>query len=336
MEVEFLSNMRYTLYASEDEWDAWHVKLGKFWKYFNVASQAPVERTQKLLNMPAPVSNDRPDLPSPPFSIQRTPPFATNSSFNTQSPFPPLGLSSDPYLSQSTQAEVDYRNFGRKRSLDDPSNEYPAKRVSLAPSESSLSTSTHKTPYAINPAMPRLPLPQLSIPSDIPYGNHHASSPAHLPVPARTMSTVFSGSSRWPQNGALPSMQQPGQRPLQQSLQQSLQPSSYPSGGDWAGSATSSPSSLSFSQHTPTHPPASGYPIYRSSPYKPIRGVNTLLVPPSSASLDPPQLLGYDQMQYQPLGKPISERRVGVLPYTYHGNLSHSYVPPFLPHPDIS
>lgn len=334
MEVEFLSNMRYTLYASEAEWHAWHEKLGKFYNYFNAASKPPSERASNLLSLPPPISSDRPDLPSPPVSLQRTPPFTTNPTLNKH--MHPSQLSHpDSVLTSNTHLpDVSFRNYGRKRSLEDPVNENPLKRVFLPPSECS-SILSPSSPYSNKPTMPRLPMPNLTISTNNQPGGYHGSSPAHLPLPARSMSTVFPGPSKWPQTGTLPSMQHSVQLPVQPSAQ----PSAYTSGSEWTGSAATSPSSANFAQLqqvlTP-HSMTSGYPVYRSSPYKPIRGVNTLLVPPSSVSIDPPQQLGYDQMQYQPLGKPLSERRVGVLPYTYGGHLSHSQIAPALLQPDFS
>ena len=43
MEVEFLSNMRYSLYVSEREWEDWHQKLGRFWAFWDRASKMPVQ-----------------------------------------------------------------------------------------------------------------------------------------------------------------------------------------------------------------------------------------------------------------------------------------------------
>lgn len=334
MEVEFLSNMRYTLYASEAEWHAWHDKLGKFYNYFNAASKPPSERASNFLSLPPPVSSDRPDLPSPPVSLQRTPSFTTNPTLNTQTHPSQLSLPESVMSPNTHLPDVNLRNYGRKRSLEDPMDENPLKRVFLASSECS-SALTPSAPYSTKPMMPRLPIPNLAISTNNQYGGFHGSSPAHLPLPARSMSTVFPGPSKWPQTGTLPSMQHSVQVPVQHSAQ----PSAYTSGSEWTGSAATSPSSASFGQSqqalTP-HSLTSGYPVYRSSPYKPIRGVNTLLVPPSSASIDPPQQLGYDQMQYQPLGKPLSERRVGVLPYTYGGHICQSQMPPTLPQPYFS
>src|SRR5690348_12234775 len=41
MEVEFLSNMRYSLLASKEQWAEWQTKLGKFGDYFKRASTLP-------------------------------------------------------------------------------------------------------------------------------------------------------------------------------------------------------------------------------------------------------------------------------------------------------
>jgi len=41
MEIEFLSNMRYSLYTSEAAWKEWHIKLGKFDSYINRAIRIP-------------------------------------------------------------------------------------------------------------------------------------------------------------------------------------------------------------------------------------------------------------------------------------------------------
>jgi vacuolar-type H+-ATPase subunit C/Vma6 len=40
MEVEFLSNMRYSLLASAEQWKEWQLKLGKFGDYFERAMKA--------------------------------------------------------------------------------------------------------------------------------------------------------------------------------------------------------------------------------------------------------------------------------------------------------
>lgn len=298
-----------------------------------MASKNPVEGTSKSVNFLGPIFTCRADLPSPPPSTQTSPPFATNPTishnYSQQSYLPPT-LSSP--ISQLP--DVDFRAFGRKRSHEDPVQEPPSKRVSLTQSAASSSTLTPSTLNGITPTVPRLPMPNLTISTNNPGGSY-GLPPAQMHMPTRPMSTAFPGPGRWPQNGMLPS----------------LQPPAYFSGNvgspmnEWPnrrspfrpGSTTPSPTSLNFphSQQTPSHQSPSGCPVPRSSPYKPVRSVNTLLVPPTSASMhDPPQHLGFDQMHYQPLGKPISERRAGVLPYMHHDTWSQSHQTPHsLPEP---
>ncbi|RFU28820.1 hypothetical protein B7463_g7529, partial [Scytalidium lignicola] len=57
MEVEFLSNMRYSLLVSKEQWEEWQQKLGKFWTYWH---RAPV-----TVPLPTSVPNPHSPLPSP-------------------------------------------------------------------------------------------------------------------------------------------------------------------------------------------------------------------------------------------------------------------------------
>lgn len=340
MEVEFLSNMRYTLFASEAEWNEWHVKLGKFSDYYDKASR--IQSGLRNLSLPTPLFNANPNLPSPPVSQHTSPPFLANPSPNS-SGFPhPLSMA--PYLAPTNHSpvtpipDVDLKPWARKRSLDDHCSEPPSKRLSTTPSAASSTTLTPSTLNNATPPLPRLPMPNLSI-STGSYQNGYGSSPGQLSMHAgRAMSSVYSNSSRAPQSGMqLPSMQPSaymnhsgsGRSASAMNEYQNRQPPYA------AGSATPSPTSLTFSQrqHTPNGLSPSSFSIPRNSPYKPIRGVNTLLVPPPSASMHQPQNLSYDQMHYQPLGKPISERKTGVLPYMPFDTWSQShqmqhYLPP--------
>ncbi|KAI4144333.1 MAG: hypothetical protein L6R39_004230 [Caloplaca ligustica] len=153
MEVEFLSNMRYTLYASEHEWKAWHVKLGKFWKYFETSSKTPIEAPPKVLNPPVHSPSGLPNLPSPPASTHTSPPYSTSNSFHSSTPPHPHAYSMPPYLPPIGPSplgpvpELGTRPAPRKRSRDQASEdvEPPAKRQ--APSiSSSIGSSTSRTP----------------------------------------------------------------------------------------------------------------------------------------------------------------------------------------------
>lgn len=327
MEVEFLSNMRYTLYVSDTEWKSWHIKLGRFWSYFDKASKRPFEamfRNRKPLQSTFAMP---PDLPSPPASTSTSPPFLPSQSFSHQAQ--PHQMSMPPYLPPSIPSpvgpmpEADWRPSGRKRSRDDHWQEPPAKRPASSTVPSSAS-SVAITPSTVKSGTVRLPTPNLTIPVTS-QSFSYQNSPAQLPPPvSRPSSGALSVLNRWPQNGSLP--------PLPQS-------SPFSASYGTPGSATPSPTSFHFpqSQQSSNHPSPAGFPPIQHSPYKPVRRVNTLLVPPPSASLYmPPQHFGNEQMRYQPLGKPVSERKTGVPPFMHqHTWAQPPPVPYYLPQPTI-
>lgn len=346
MEVEFLSNMRYTLYASEAEWNEWHVKLGRFSDYFDKASQARTETAFQSLAPLGSAFNISPKLPSPPASQKPSPPFLSKSSpYNSMAAETP---SVTPYLappgpSSALPLPGDPQNWPRKRSLEDYGSERPTKRMSSyntsAAPNSTLTPSIMRDPSS---TIPRLPMPNPSVSTATQYGGHGPPF-GQLPLPAgRAMSTVFPGPNRWPQNGTLPSLQAP-QYLTHQGSSNSSSPTNeqHRRHSPYAhGSRTPSPTNYHFPQHThtPNGLSPSGFPMPRNSPYKPIRGVNTLLVPPPSASMhNPPLHLSYDQMHYQPLGKPITERKTGVLPYLPFDTYPQApHVQPYLPQPHFT
>lgn len=345
MEVEFLSNMRYTLYASEEEWKAWHGKLGKFSDYYDKASRTNMGL--RNLALPAPQFNVPRNLPSPPVSTNTSPPFLTRPSPNAAAlPHP---LSMPPYLASkipsptTAMPEVDLRPWNRKRSIDDHSSEPPAKKLnSLGPSTASSTTLTPSTVHNSTPPLPRLPMPNLSI-STGHSQNGHGSTSGQLPLPSgKAMSSVFSGPSSRPQSGLqLPSLQPPNYFNQPGSANASS-PSEYQSRQTPYSTAASTPSPTSYAfpsqQATPNGLSPSGWPAPRTSPYKPVRGVNTLLVPPPSASIhNHPQNVSFGQMHYQPLGKPVSERRTGVLPYFPFNTFSQPHhMQHYLPQPSFA
>lgn len=73
MEVEFLSNMRYTLLVSAKQWNAWLDKLSAFWEYTQLAQRSPSPTPSPLL-IPSPTHRGfASPLPSPTGSVQLTP-----------------------------------------------------------------------------------------------------------------------------------------------------------------------------------------------------------------------------------------------------------------------
>ncbi|KAL9000289.1 MAG: hypothetical protein Q9169_001006 [Polycauliona sp. 2 TL-2023] len=346
MEVEFLSNMRYTLYASEAEWRSWHVKLGKFWKYFETASKSPVEAPPRVLNPPIPSPGGLSTLPSPPASTHTSPPYVTSHSFNSNTPIHPHPLSMPPYLPHVGPSplgplpEPGLKQISRKRSHDQTfdSAEPPAKRQAPSTS-SSVSSSATMTPLTLNGYTPntsfttlstghtfngpRLPMPNLSISTGGHATESQGPAPSQLPSLGGSSKTITLPSvARLPQSSIFPSL------PQNMRLHQDSAHSSSPI-TDWssrrssyaASAGTPSPTNANFPQssQTPTHLSPAAFPLPRNSPYRPIRGVNTLLAYPPSASMhNPHQGMDFSQMHYQPLGKPASQSRQGVLPSLHH------------------
>ena len=349
MEVEFLSNMKYNLYTSDVEWREWHVKLGRFWNYFDRASRTQLDVPPRAVGPPTPIFNLPPSLPSPPASTNASPPFLPSHHSSTPHSAYPHPLSMPPYLAPAIPSpvpplpEVDLRTTTRKRSYDANSSQEPtAKRPtqSLVLSASSSTTLTPSTSYGITPNVPRLPLPNLSINTSNYATSSDGLHTAQLPPPGRAMSMAYPGLSNWPQTGTLSSSQKPTPlyphaNVISPMVEQSRRQSPYP-----GASGNSSPISSNFQQpqHSQNLSSPSHFPAQRSSPYRPVRGVNTLLVPPPSASMHTPsQNLGFGQMHYQPLGKPISERKTGVVPYMHHDTWPQLHMPqwPSLPQPSF-
>lgn len=314
MEVEFLSNMRYELYASLAEWEEWKSKLGRFGSFYDKASRV----NQSSGNSPTtPVTQALPiKLPSPPSG--HTP--ISGSYANLPNPMHTL-----PHLPRSPVRQppgVDY-SMARKRSLDISSDLPPAKRI-----HSSLSASTHVSPTVMTPnsmftpgsantatsydsvRVPQLPLPTLPNPA-----NRNGSQLAPLPLPGpRAMSAVYPNTTGHSQPVTqitagppnMPLMPNPGMGVMASG---SLVPSR-------AGSAHTSPTNL-YGSGTPTRPGLS--PSYflmnRSSPYRPVRHVNTLLYPPPSGAMQHPiKNIDYQQIHYQSLSKSDSQLRSGPMP----------------------
>ena len=327
MEVEFLSNMRYSLYTSEATWKQWHAKLGKFGAFADRAIRM-LESSTRVPVLHHNLSSVPTAPPSPPASTNPSPPFHANYSplhlttTNTPLLLPQIGSTAVSPI--GPLPEIDMRLNARKRSYDDGVVEPPAKRQ--APSY------TLPLPLPVNAGSDismsfsgshqRVSLPSLSIPAP-------ASAPAtqlipQLPLPgSRAMAMVYPPPLQWNAPSSIPASIPPLQTtslpPVASAHDASRQLSPYP-----LGSASSSPLASTFapgSVHTPTHSRLSPsyYLAQRSSPYRPVRRVQTLLVPPPSASMhNAARPITQDQMQYHPLGRPMSERRVGHLPYIHH------------------
>jgi hypothetical protein len=351
MEVEFLSNVRYNLFVSKAEWTQWHSKLGRFADYFDKASRMPTENefapTTPILQISptlAPGSgwNGMPlspasKLPSPPATghlqaQQVWNPLANGVSYRGRSPLRQL-------------FETELPPSSRKRSWDEAVEEHPSKRIAMsstyttpvpALAQSSAVSSVPVLPPVMTASTLPLSVPTIAVPaprlprphaysgtSNSMVPNAVPSTVSQLPLPnVRAMSSVYNPPATWPQQ-SIPVMTTTAPAPAPPIL---YNPSvSLPDPGRHQSpfSVPSSTNSISptsaFSVRTPqTHLSPSFFLVNRNSPYRPVRAVNTLLIPPPSASLQQPRNLSVDQMHYQPLSKTVTQRRTGVLPYIHH------------------
>ena len=315
MEVEFLSNMKYCLFTDAEDWAKWQTLLGKFAAFFERASrpQPPPPILPPASSLQLPMA-----LPSPPASNQASPPYLADLglAYGASSQAGPTPAPSP--LAWVSNADTSYQN-PRKRSYDDHSTEPPPKRQASGYQDYQ---SPHHRPSASSQGqqIPRLALPSLAIPSgqsSSSYNQLPAQSQQLPPlnVPSRAMAMVYPNAAGPIQPPHLTSLTGPSSQPQSQgpSQYQSRQQSPY------HGSATASPTSAG-PYNGPILPATQLSPTYflqqRNSPYRPVHNVSTLLYPPSVGALHHrPQSIEYDQMHYQPLGKPFQQRQSGRLPY---------------------
>lgn len=362
MEVEFLSNMRYSLFTGEPDWKEWHAKLGRFSSYVYMVMHPVVDTSPKN-------TLHAPTLPSPPSSNNASPPFHYVHSPNALAQLPAGSFSLRPTSMNVSPVgpspDLDYRNYPRKRSYDGDVYEQPSKRASWQtqphsqpqslPQSLPLMTPGNVVPPVASNALPRYHLPSLSSSASQAYKNNVNAlmnqAPPQLPLPtARTQSLVYPPPppppTHWSQVSSISTT--PSAAPMRPKLQVRglpMQPdfsrqgspyhvesvtsspvgSSYPSSSSQQSFMQSQPQSQAsqpqaFSQSQPLSRRSPSYFLeQRNSPYRPVRGVTTLLVPPPAASTlqNAPQHVALEQMQYQPLGRPFHERRQGPVPYLH-------------------
>ncbi|KAI1174095.1 hypothetical protein F4777DRAFT_589400 [Nemania sp. FL0916] len=326
MEVEFLSNMRYGLLTSKEEWLEWLQKLACYHSYCERARSE--EAARQVQHMPIRLSPNRgrhtSPLPSPtavlPASIHGVPSLAAGYSPVS---VPPLSSWDPQYHVTPTVSPLAAKpSLGhpliRKRSFE--GGEEPApKKVSRLPTQA---VGTSMRPIPGGTELVRLPAPQLTLDTSQAappntYGScHYPSQPPGVSLPplnpsVRAMSTVYStpGSS-WSQQGATLPTSGP-QTPSYAIPSNYGTPTKRHSPSSMAAFG-SSPLAEVYATHTPISNSPSVYLQQRASPYKPVRRVNTLLNPPPCIPLSEYHL-GSNQMHYQPLGR-RNDLRSGIVP----------------------
>jgi hypothetical protein len=319
MEVEFLSNMKYCLFTSAEDWAKWQSLLGRFAGFVEQATKPPRLPPAPILP-PASSLHVQMPLPSPPASNQASPPYTaevgqTGSAYTNQ--YGPTPVPSP--MTYMPNGNTVYQN-PRKRSHEDYSTEPPAKRIASNYQNYQSPQYYASTQQQAAPSLPatRTTLPSLessvsNIPSlPQPQSVPHAQQLPPLQLPARAMAMVYPNASTVAQLQQIPALAGPSSQAASQYGSRQHSP--------YTGSTTGSPARGLPQAVTKLQPPMQVSPTYylqqRNSPYRPIHHVSTLTYPPTTSALqNQPQSVEYNQMHYQPLGKPIQHAQSGRLPY---------------------
>ncbi|KAL2132540.1 hypothetical protein VTI74DRAFT_3700 [Chaetomium olivicolor] len=205
MEVEFLSNMRYTLLVSAEQWEQWLGKLTRFWSYLELAQRVASPSPSPLL-IPSPSHRSyasplqSPTVPLTPGVQSATHSFALHSPnlaplINGNQNWPASYVASNAAspLAQKPQP-VSYR----KRSFpeEEDAAEHPAKRVSripvgqAKPSGHIPSQAPFQPPSVSTQVPPSLPNPT-AVPAVHSRPTHGLpSDQGRPPVPSLTLNTA--------------------------------------------------------------------------------------------------------------------------------------------------
>jgi hypothetical protein len=304
MEVEFLSNMRYLLFTTGQQWEEWHRTLSRFYEFFNRAPQPkPQLQAIKIPQL----------LPSPPSSNNASPPLLASHS------------PANPYMYTMPQ-----QNVAMPMSMPLPSpTELPPRKRSLEDGEMSM-------PKRVTRSMATLKYPNIPIngytsvqnwagmvnsngvnPSSMPPLQLINGYITSLPQPGRAMATAYGPNGTVVRGSNTPSTRQTtlvstptSTRTMTQSVNISPFNNSSRPGSLYAGS----PASVTSGPWTPFNTSSPSYFLTnRESPYRPVRRVNALLAPPPQQQQQPP-LVQMENMQYLPLAK-RPDHRMGQVPY---------------------
>ncbi|KAH8199846.1 hypothetical protein TruAng_005962 [Truncatella angustata] len=337
MEVEFLSNMRYGLLVSKEQWEDWIKKLACFHEYCEeadarekAAEMAAAVRRQRAQVMPLNLSSPThhgfgSPLPSPtnilPSSMQPSPAslaaYSPNAAVYNSKPNWPSSYQQTPALSPlAAKPSLAYPMNGRKRSLESSERSEPApKRTTRPPPAAGVPTtgSFSGVPESDRLSVPHLTLDTSQIVTPVAYQSTSAYSQGPVSLPPlsqgmRAMSTVYPHATTWASQA--PTLATCGpQTPSYAAPSHFGTPTKRHSPGSLAvfASLPLEP----FATHTPSNNSPLVYLQQRNSPYKPVRPVNTLNYPPPSVPLSEYHL-GSAQMHYQSLGR--RNVRTGIVP----------------------
>ncbi|KAI1409489.1 hypothetical protein F5Y13DRAFT_193241 [Hypoxylon sp. FL1857] len=328
MEVEFLSNMRYGLLTSKEDWEEWLQKLACFHEYCERAMMEERRRNAMSMSVSSPSHSSRftSPLPSPTSILPSTAssgsslPLALAAAYSPDSTaFTHYPGYHGPEISPLASKPSLGHPMVRKRSLESGDVVEPAaKRVNRQPP---IARMPPNRPTHAGGDPVRLPVPQLTIDTSQPVIPAYAAPTAYPPQPTvslppigpgmRAMSTVYpTTTTTWTPQGPLLATCGP-QTPSYVIPANYGTPTKRPSPTSLTPFG-SSPLAEAYGTHTPISNSPLVYLQQRASPYKPVRRVNHLLNPPPSMPLSQYHL-GSNQMHYQPLGR-RNDLRSGIVP----------------------
>lgn len=235
MEVEFLSNMRYSLLVSRDQWEDWLVKLAKFWDYCDraqrppdspLAIHSPAHRSDFVSPLPSPTAtHPRPTLNLQPVqqlvhtyspvskSSQNSAGQSWQNAYHADNAVSPLALKPDLSFRKRTIADADPTEPPAKRVTRQLPQAQPQFQGQIAPEAQRFAPQPPPLQHPVPKAVPdsgRISVPSLGLDTNSVglsstvshsprghYGSHQMSALSLPPlVPGvRAMSTVYPGAS---------------------------------------------------------------------------------------------------------------------------------------------
>jgi len=182
MEVEFLSNMRYNLVATKDQWNDWLDKLSCFHEYYERAVRLPASP----VHVPSPATKGQHSpVASPTAAMQPTvnlpptPAVTTNYSPTSSHSQNWSAYQTNIISPLSTKPNLQFPPVSRKRSPEGEIMEHPAKRLAPQRGAAPAMPQVPRSNGIVEPA--RLPVPHLPV-----MTGHSQAQPQALPQPALT------------------------------------------------------------------------------------------------------------------------------------------------------
>jgi hypothetical protein len=179
MEVEFLSNMRYNLLVTAEEWEQWLKTMANFVQYCQRAGEKPV--MSPILALPSPTAvipspsqnMFSSPLPSPTNLISQMPQTLPPPTRTSSVAYPPNPVLPNPTIRHnlhpaSSPLSVECSPTpSRKRSLDEETVDYPAKRAARQGPSMGMGMASIRPGSSTNGSLPaqpmRLPMPNLTV-----------------------------------------------------------------------------------------------------------------------------------------------------------------------------